>query len=120
MIRSLSSSRTCCSSAKGPGTSWGISDKQVATLGRVLTKYRDQIENFDARAKELQLPAGNGKNEAKETDITCPECKEGKLAEKRYRGRAFYGCNQYPKCRYTVSSLDKLKEEGGQTAGSAE
>jgi DNA topoisomerase I len=32
-------------------------------------------------------------------DITCPECKKGKFAEKKSRyGKIFYGCSSYPDC----------------------
>ena len=35
------------------------------------------------------------------THITCPECKTGEL-DLRYnkKGKPFYGCNRYPKCRF--------------------
>jgi DNA topoisomerase-1 len=34
--------------------------------------------------------------------VKCPECKEGDLVEKRARkGNTFYGCGNYPKCRFT-------------------
>ena len=32
-------------------------------------------------------------------DITCPDCKKGKFAEKKSRyGKIFYGCTSYPDC----------------------
>ena len=34
--------------------------------------------------------------------VKCPECKTGDLAEKKARrGNFFYGCSNYPKCRFT-------------------
>lgn len=41
------------------------------------------------------------------TGIKCPECGKGELVEKKTRkgGRAFYGCNKYPKCKF--ASWDK-------------
>jgi len=34
--------------------------------------------------------------------VTCPECKDGELVEKRARkGNTFYGCGNYPKCKFT-------------------
>ncbi len=34
--------------------------------------------------------------------VKCPECKTGDLAEKKARrGNLFYGCSNYPKCRFT-------------------
>ena len=34
----------------------------------------------------------------------CPECKEGELVERitRKRGKPFYGCGRFPKCRFAV------------------
>jgi DNA topoisomerase-1 len=35
--------------------------------------------------------------------VMCPSCKEGEIVEKRSRrGRAFWGCNRYPKCTFTL------------------
>ena len=36
--------------------------------------------------------------------VKCPECKKGELVERHTRrgGKAFYGCNQYPKCKFAV------------------
>ncbi|WP_305044135.1 type I DNA topoisomerase [Geoalkalibacter sp.] len=35
--------------------------------------------------------------------ITCPECGEGELMEKKSRyGKIFYSCNRYPKCKYAL------------------
>lgn len=37
------------------------------------------------------------------TGITCPQCGEGELAQKRTRrGKTFYGCNRYPECEFAV------------------
>jgi DNA topoisomerase I len=34
--------------------------------------------------------------------MKCPECKEGELVEKKARrGNFFYGCHNYPKCKFT-------------------
>ena len=38
-----------------------------------------------------------------DTGITCPECKDGHLVEKKSRrGKVFYSCNTYPKCKYAL------------------
>ncbi len=38
--------------------------------------------------------------------ITCPECSKGDIVEKQSRkGKVFYGCNQYPSCKF--ASWDK-------------
>ncbi|MGD1059702.1 MAG: type I DNA topoisomerase, partial [Solirubrobacteraceae bacterium] len=34
--------------------------------------------------------------------VKCPDCKTGDLAEKKARrGNLFYGCSNYPKCKFT-------------------
>jgi DNA topoisomerase-1 len=35
--------------------------------------------------------------------VKCPLCKDGELVEKkaRRRGNLFYGCSNYPKCKFT-------------------
>jgi DNA topoisomerase-1 len=36
-------------------------------------------------------------------DFRCPDCHEGDLLERRSRrGKVFYGCSRYPKCRFAV------------------
>lgn len=36
----------------------------------------------------------------KGTGVHCPNCEEGEIIERKSkRGRTFYGCNQYPKCK---------------------
>ena len=37
--------------------------------------------------------------------MNCPQCKDGELVEKRARkGNTFYGCSNYPKCRFTLAN----------------
>jgi DNA topoisomerase-1 len=37
------------------------------------------------------------------TGVTCPKCSEGQLVERRSKkGKTFYSCNRYPKCRFSV------------------
>jgi DNA topoisomerase-1 len=39
----------------------------------------------------------------KETHINCPVCKKGQILERKSRkGRVFYSCEQYPKCKYAI------------------
>jgi DNA topoisomerase-1 len=46
-----------------------------------------------------------GKTAPVSTGIPCPVCKEGTLVEKysQKRRAAFYGCSNYPVCRFAVS-----------------
>jgi DNA topoisomerase-1 len=39
------------------------------------------------------------------TGVTCPQCSEGQLVERRSKkGKTFYSCNRYPKCKFSVFS----------------
>jgi len=39
----------------------------------------------------------------KDSGVTCPQCKEGSLLERKSRyGKLFYSCSTYPKCNYAV------------------
>ena len=39
----------------------------------------------------------------KDSGVTCPQCKEGSLIERKSRyGKLFYSCNTYPKCNYAT------------------
>jgi DNA topoisomerase-1 len=39
----------------------------------------------------------------KSTGVTCPECNEGDIQEKKSRyGKIFFSCNRYPKCKYAL------------------
>jgi DNA topoisomerase-1 len=43
------------------------------------------------------------KKEAKEIGLTCPECGQGQVVERKGRwGRSFYGCKRYPECKFTA------------------
>lgn len=42
------------------------------------------------------------------TGIVCPQCQKGKLVQRRAksgRGRAFYGCTEYPACNFIANKL---------------
>ena len=40
----------------------------------------------------------------------CPQCKVGSLVERTNKktGQTFYGCSEYPACKFAVASLDRL------------
>lgn len=49
--------------------------------------------------------------ESIDTGVACPECKTGRLVERRNRkSQRFYGCSNFPKCRYTSSNLPEKTE----------
>lgn len=42
-------------------------------------------------------------NQATDTGVECPECKQGKIVKRQSRrGRVFYSCQRYPDCKYAV------------------
>ena len=52
------------------------------------------------------------------TGVKCPRCKKGQLVERRARktGKVFYGCNQFPRCKFATWDkplVDKCKKCGG-------
>jgi DNA topoisomerase-1 len=43
------------------------------------------------------------KKEAREIGLTCPDCGQGAVVERKGRwGRSFYGCRRYPECTFTA------------------
>ncbi len=56
------------------------------------------------------------KDQPVSTGIKCPNCEVGMIVERiskkgRQKGKLFYACDQYPKCKTTYSSLDELEEK---------
>ncbi|MCK4622136.1 MAG: type I DNA topoisomerase [Desulfuromonadales bacterium] len=46
----------------------------------------------------------------KALDISCPQCNEGEMMEKKSRyGKIFYSCNRYPKCKYALWNPPKAE-----------
>jgi DNA topoisomerase-1 len=45
----------------------------------------------------------------KKTGVSCPGCTTGELVERRGKGRLFYGCTQYPNCKFIITK-QPLKE----------
>ena len=46
----------------------------------------------------------------KSLDITCPQCGEGEMQEKKSRyGKIFYSCNRYPQCKYALWNPPKAE-----------
>lgn len=45
-------------------------------------------------------------NKPKETGVGCPQCKKGKMLERKSRrGKVFYSCQRYPDCKYAVWNM---------------
>ncbi len=44
------------------------------------------------------------KDPPKRLEITCPQCTQGEIVEKRTRFGVFFGCDRYPECDFGVSN----------------
>jgi DNA topoisomerase I len=49
------------------------------------------------------------KDPPRSLEITCPQCNQGQIVEKRTRFGVFYGCDRYPECDFAVNN-EPLKE----------
>jgi DNA topoisomerase-1 len=49
------------------------------------------------------------KDPPRSLEITCPQCDEGEIVEKRTRFGVFFGCDRYPECDFAVNN-EPLKE----------
>ena len=80
-----------------------LSERQVKACKKTVLKYKAQISNFESRAKALELAEPQ-----EDTGVKCPEC--GKPILKRVsRGRTFFGCSGFPKCKYLTNDLESIK-----------
>lgn len=77
-------------------------------------------------AKPMKDANAPEKKEAVKIGVMCPECKEGELVERitRKRGKPFYGCGRFPKCRFAVwekpkDVADALRLKGEQAERTA-
>lgn len=86
-----------------------LSEKQLSVLKRITAKYKDQMADFESRTTGMDLKAPARRQAAEKTDVVCPTCGKANLLKRSSRGRTFYGCADYPKCKFTVNSLDKIE-----------
>jgi len=80
------------------------SDEVCEKCGKPMVKRRSRFGEFLGCSgypdcdgiKRLQ-------SEPVKTGTACPECKEGEILERRSRrGKIFYGCGRYPKCKFAA------------------
>jgi DNA topoisomerase-1 len=53
--------------------------------------------------KDLEKFRGEAKRSNEPTDITCPECKKGKLVIRFGKTGSFLGCDRFPECKFTTN-----------------
>ena len=61
-----------------------------------------------------KIETGEAKKPIEVTDVSCPDCKNGKLVRRISRkGEVFYGCSNFPKCRFTANEtkFQELKKK---------
>lgn len=71
------------------------------------TLIKDFYKDFE---KDLEAFKGEAKKAIEETNVTCPECKKGKLIIRFGKAGPFAGCNQYPECKFT-SNFERQADE---------
>ena len=51
----------------------------------------------------------------------CPQCKSGELVQRRNKsnGASFWGCSEFPRCKFAIASLDRLRPGAPEAAPSA-
>lgn len=55
------------------------------------------------QCKNTQPLNGPSKTEPLDTHVPCPECQKGTLLQRQGRsGKVFYGCSNYPECKFVV------------------
>jgi DNA topoisomerase-1 len=77
--------------------------RPAGTAGPARGKARKSVPG---RSSPSRVRAGGGRrNVPASTGISCPGCQQGKLVERRAKadGRAFFGCDRYPACRFTTN-----------------
>jgi DNA topoisomerase-1 len=73
--------------------------------GQPMVKRRSRYGTFYGcsaypECKNIRKPEGE---QPKDTGVTCPECNEGTIQEKKSRrGKVFYSCSRYPQCKYAL------------------
>lgn len=73
--------------------------------------FMDELEATIELAPMLRYPETESVTETGETFGKCPECKRGRLRMRTGKHGHFFGCSEYPSCKYT-------KDAGNRTANS--
>lgn len=62
------------------------------------SSFVDEIENYCDVINKT-------KDSSKDPKLMCPRCKKGVLIKRQYQGREFYGCSNYPYCKYKINNI---------------
>ncbi len=113
---------------------WGPFEKKVDKVLEEADKMKVEVEETDEICEKCGKPmvirygrygkflacsgfpdCKNTKAIVEETGIKCPDCKTGDvIARKTKRGRVFWGCSNYPKCKF--ASWTKPNADGAPEA----
>ena len=73
----------------------------MEALSNLVRRYAKQIPDYDAKAPQLGL---GPKPKPELLSAKCPKC-GAPLVRRQARGRAFFGCSAFPKCRFLANTL---------------
>lgn len=77
-----------------------ITERQVGVIFNILNAYN--IDSKENRKKHIQSVTANIQKRKEVIEAgKCPRC-GGELVQRHGRYGTFYGCSNYPKCRYTL------------------
>src|SRR5262245_14341790 len=65
------------------------------------SSFADELEKMVDIERMLTYPEPSAYGESAQTSERCPMCKKGWLRKIKGRRGPFYGCSEYPTCRYT-------------------
>lgn len=94
---------------------------QIAFLTRLIGKAAGGAYPAQHLARQEHQGSAAGNRDASQSSRsgrTCPACKKGMLLERQGKFGIFYGCSNYPSCRYTENiSFAGTNEGAGNGAG---
>ncbi|MEJ7653712.1 MAG: DNA topoisomerase [Chloroflexia bacterium] len=87
---------------------------QGRACGRAVPQLRagdgDQDRQVRHSSRALASECRTTKPIVVHTGVTCPQCSEGELVERKTRkGRIFFACNRYPECDFTINQRPSLE-----------
>lgn len=78
------------------------SKKNMVELAESFLKDNEEVEYYDIASRYQKDIESNKEKKALEENVkVCPKC-GGKLVERKGQYGEFYGCSNFPKCRYTL------------------
>ena len=86
---------------------WLVNSKTNDSLGKKVDAYTTRTSGWQERMQEkLRTLYKRGLQM-----VNCPKCKTGVMLERNGKYGKFYGCSNFPSCRHTANSLDKIQTE---------